>query len=192
MRLLKGALLLAATLSCAVCLSIPKHQQAACDDEKLSKKETSDYQVHRLLINALYDNTENIFNIKQGGFQLTSASKIVCIPVTYKIICTNHSLENRLMCGSIDKIGWSFLWTSFDSSDTLGSIFLHYAVGGLRVFGFEWENECNAYQTPVNVTLLVPTIPYASGDDNINVTLCKTLKYITTLVGVYILKISPH
>ena len=175
--------LLIATHSCAVCQNIPKSQQAACEYEKLNQRNTLDYFSYQNLKTALYGNTENIFNIKQGGFQLTSGSKIVCIPVTYKIICTNHSLENRLMCSSIDKIGWSFLWTSFDSSDTLGSIFLHYAVGGLRVFGFEWENECNAYQTPVNITLLVPTIPYASGDDSINVTLCKTLKYITTLVS---------
>ncbi|MCG8622864.1 MAG: hypothetical protein MJE68_12825 [Proteobacteria bacterium] len=154
--------------------SIPKNQQAACNHVTSNQENILNYSDYQALKTALYDNTENIFNIKQGGFQLSSGSKIVCIPVVYKIFCANRS------CGSIN---WSFLWTSFDSSDALGSLFLHYAVGGLRVFGFEWENECNAYQTPVNITLLVPTINdyYASVD--INVTLCKTLKHMTTLVS---------
>ena len=176
MRLIAGVLLFtAATLTCAVCLSIPKLQQA-------QKEAQSDhpYLLHKRLIDALFENLENIFNIKRGGFQLTSGSKIVCIPVTYRIICTNDSYWS--VCSSINGISWSFLWTSFDSSDVLGSIFLHYAVGGLRVFGFEWENECNAYQTPVNITLLVPTImDYTSVD--INITLCKSLKHMTTLVS---------
>jgi hypothetical protein len=185
MRLLEGVLLFtAATLSCTECLSIPNHQQA-------QNKEASDYSylLYRRLFDALFENSENVFNIKQGGFRLTSGSKIICIPVTYRIICTNDSYWN--MCGSIDSIRWSFLWTSFDSSDFLGSLFLHYAVGGLRVFGFEWENECNAYQTPVNITLLVPTIPSrdtsSSGDASISDALCEILKYITTLVNCIIL-----
>ena len=179
MHLLEGVLLFtAATLSCTVCLSIPNHQQA-------QTKEASDYSylLYRPLFDALFENSENIFNIKQGGFQLTSGSKITCIPVTYRIICTNDSYWN--VCGAIDDT-WSFLWTSFDGSDILGSLFLHYAVGGLRVFGFEWEDECNAYQTPVNITLLVPTIPSrdagSSADTSISDALCEILKYITTLV----------
>ena len=173
-------LVIAANLSCTVCQfeSIPKKQQAACNRETSNQENTLNYSDCQALKAALYDNTKNIFNIKQGGFQLTSGSKIVCIPVVYRIVCANRS-----SCGSIDSISWSFLWTSFDSSDLLGSLFLHYAVGGLRVFGFEWENECNAYQTPVDITLLVPTINdyYISVD--INVTLCKTLKHMTTLVS---------
>ena len=172
-------LLIVAYLSCSLCQfeSIPKNQQAACDHGTLNQENTLNYSDYQALITALYGNTENIFNIKQGGFQLTSGSRIICIPVTYRIICINS-----LSCGSISGISWSFLWTSFDSSDVLGSIFLHYAVGGLRVFGFEWENECNAYQTPVNITLLVPTImDYTSVD--INITLCKSLKHMTTLVS---------
>jgi hypothetical protein len=172
-------ILIAANLTCTVCQfeSIPENQQAACNHETSNQENTLNYSDYQALKIALYDNEENIFNIKQGGFQLTSGSKIVCIPVIYRIICANQ----RLSCGFIDSISWSFLWTSFDSSDSLGKFFLHYAVGGLRVFGFEWEDECNAYQTPVNITLLVPTIDYTSVD--INVTLCKTLKHITTLVS---------
>ena len=163
-----------------VSLSISS-QQDFCQNASLRtnpEAEELGYDYHVLFKTALYQNKENIFNIKQGGFQLNSGSKLACIPVTYKLFCTKDSQT----CDILDGNSWSFLWTSFDTTDELGDFFLHYAIGGLRVIGFEWENECNAYQTPVNITLFVPKIRNGSTEEVTYITICKALGIITKMV----------
>ena len=152
-----------------------------CDNvEMLPDMMTLEYNFHTVLERALYSDMMNIFNIGQGGFKLTSGSRLACIPVTYSIArdCSGGCNTSCPLDGST----WTFLWSTFDTKTVLGQIFLHYAIYGLRVFGFEWENQCDAYQIPVNINLTIPSDFCVTNDTYQIAAMCAALDYITTLV----------
>lgn len=173
-------LLLIAIYSFTDCKSLTiQNQESYCEDENVILEGNYDY--HTLFKTALYLNEENIFNIKHGGFMLNAGSKLACIPVTYELLCTNQSK----LCHTLNKTSWPFLWTSFDTTDTLGNFFLHYAIGGLRVFGFEWENDCNAYQTSVTITLQLQSVPndIDTSEHDTYTAVCQSLMQLSKLVN---------
>ena len=154
------------------------------------------YDIQQLFLEGFRTNRVNAYNLRRFGFTGDGGVE-QCIIVNYIFQCDNSTgkactdVFNRT-CGEktddVEAIEWSFLWTTFDTSNTIGKILLNLAIYDLRVFGFEL---CDVYKDPVNITLTLnssdPRI-YFSSCDNI----CIGLLEFTTLVGILTIVIVQY
>ena len=166
-----------------------------CDAEQYCKdfkqnpdvsSDVDDYLLHQVLKEGLARDFKNLYNIQKANLKQKSDSKIACLSVMFELQCIpninplidgNCSLEDEPHQRSINA-KTEFLWSSFDTSSFFGSLLLTYTVYDLRAFGFGWEDDCELYQAPINISI---SIPHGVTKDE----LCTALQYITTLVCCY-------
>ena len=145
------------------------------------------FDIQQLLLEGFHVNKVNTYNIRRFGFTADGGVE-QCIIVNYFFQCDSITDEacavwlNKTYGWHSDNpeaIEWSFLWSSFDTSSTVGEILLNLAIYDLRVFGFEL---CDVYKDPVNITLTVNSSdPRISSNSFKN--LCIGLLELTALVG---------
>ena len=148
------------------------------------------YDIQQLFLEGFRTNRVNAYNLRRFGFTGDGGVE-QCIIVNYIFQCDNSTGEacsdvfNRT-CGektnNVEAIEWSFLWTTFDTSNEIGRILLNLAIYDLRVFGFEL---CDVYKDPVTITLVInssdPTI-YFSSCDHICIGLLEFTKLVCILL----------
>jgi hypothetical protein len=157
---------------------------AACIDHDdveqcidFNKSDVGEYLLHQAIKKGLANNSKNLYNIQRTNLKQKSNSKIACLSVIFELLqiaIVNTTSE----CNIINETKIVLLWTSFDTSIYFGSLLLNYTWYDLRVFGFGWEDDCELYQAPVNISISVDKIPCVTLDK-----LCSALQYITTMVS---------
>lgn len=161
-----------------------------CNEYDKSKVE-SNYELHRVLEDGLANNSKNLYDIQKARFKHKSESRIACLSVQYELKCISQDGNCSLLISngtssecSINVNGshTSFLWSSFDTRTFLGDMLLRYTIYDLRVFGFEWEGDCDQYQDPFNITILLDEIPCVTKEE-----VCRSLEYLSTLVSYHAL-----
>ena len=170
-------------LSCVViCQS--DNDGTFCSSSDLS---SDNYDLHHQLEEGLAHYSKNLYNIQKAKLHDKTTSKIACLPVNYTLQCRSSDgncslLSNKTgsVCDNdINGIDIIFLWSSFDTSTTLGNLLLTYTIYDLRVFGFGWEDDCYVYDnSTTNITIFMDESLCVTKDD-----LCSALQYITTLVS---------
>lgn len=137
------------------------------------------------------NNSRNLYNIQKARLKHKADSKIACLPVMFELQCISQNENCSLQikanntdseCSiSVNGTDFVFLWSSFDMSKSIGSFLLNYTEFDLRVYGFGWEDDCEQYQAPINISIAVDELPCVTMDE-----LCSALLYITTLVSNFV------
>ena len=148
----------------------------------------NNYDLHRILERGLANDSQNLYNIQKARFQRKTESRVACLSVGYQLECSsqncfiNNDTASLDCTTNVNRTKIEFLWSSFDTNTALGDILLKYTIYDLRIFGFEWEDDCELYQDAVNINILVDDLP--DGPCVSKHELCTALQYITTLVSV--------
>ena len=160
----------------AACIGDQDNITIQCKGFNPNPNVSSEYDLHQTIKQGLANNSTNLYNIQKTNLKRKSDSKIACLSVMFKLfnITINDSSECKV------SVNQTFLWTSFDMSDYFGSLLLNYTWYDLRVFGFGWEDDCELYQPPINISISVDEIQCFTKDE-----LCSALQYITTMVSIY-------
>ena len=173
-------------LVCQEIHGIGDDTQQLCNDFDPNRISNTDgYRLHRVLKEGLANNSKNLYNIQKAKLKHKSDSKIACLPVMFELQCNEEcslqikSNDTDLECSMyVNGTKFTFLWSSFDASKSYGSFLLSYTEYDLRVYGFGWEDDCEQYQVPINISIYVDEIPCVTRNE-----LCSALMYITTLVS---------
>ena len=159
--------------------------------EKYTKSEDS-FKTQQKLIEGFRANyVLNVYNLRKFGFT-SDGAKEQCVVVNYIFQCDDNSTDTcanvaNETCGeqiNVLESEWTFLWTTFATGNRVGQILLNLAIYDLRVFGF--DDLCDMYKEPVNITITMPNSSYANSCDNF----CTGLLEFTNLVS--ILNILPY
>ena len=162
----------------AACIGDPDNECRDFNHNSDASSDVREYILHHAIKEGLASNSENLYNIQKTNLKQKSDSKIACLSVRFKI-AINTSSECTV---DINGTKIVFLWTSFDMNGHFGSLLLNYTWYDLCVFGFGWEDDCELYQPPVNISI--------SLDKSLCITeheLCSALQYITTRVSIHTL-----
>ena len=185
-----AGLLVLLNLHCHVVCEDSTYKDEFCKGFNADTVTNSDgYKLHQILEGGLANGVQNLYNIQKARLQSKSESRIACLLTTFELICEpqdcalmiDNDTNSNYRTNDINGTRIEFLWSSFDTSTALGDILLKYTMYDLRVFGFEWENNCELYQNAVTLTIniLVDKTQCVSRRD-----LCVALQYITTLVSI--------
>ena len=185
-----GYLLLTVLLIGAV--QTPVAESAPIDSDSILASSSNNGQFQRnelqkMLIEALFNSTDNFYLIK-NAFQQEPGVHKICIPVRYSVTCTDQQpedsdkdLDHFFNC--TNGYTWGTIWTEFDTKTIAGNLLIYFASNGFSVFGFDWGGACDTddVKSLLNTTtVLVLTVPSLSCSEK---DLQLVLLYITTLVS---------
>ncbi len=145
-------------------------------------------EVNRVLLEGLLKDSNNLEMIK-AAFKAQPGSVKICVPLTYNITCTNQKdclYDNEFCTNSYTS---SFIWTSFNTAFSSGSLLFFYAATNIDMVGFEWGGACDVYtrflsdiKPDPTLNLTISSLPCMDEDTYMNIAFSNLTEMVSILI----------